>query len=69
MGSLREYNITYKGGATQKINCTGPQPSGDWLVFGDGSGEILRVRASDVESVTRDGTPDREKHSPRTAAV
>jgi len=51
------------------VTCGAPGVSGDWMIFGDGSGEILRVPAKDVESVSRDGIPDREKRAPRTAAV
>lgn len=67
--SLQTYKITFKDGSTQKVTCSAPGQYGDWLVFGDGTGEILRVPAKDVESVSRDGTPDREKRAPRTAAV
>ena len=67
--ALQTYNIKFKDGATQTITSLSPGISGDWMIFGDGSGEILRVPAKDVESVSRDGTPDREKRSPRTAAV
>lgn len=67
--SLITYKITFKDSSTQMVTCIGPNQIGDWLTFGDGTGEILRVPAKDVESVSRDGTPDREKRTIRTAAV
>jgi hypothetical protein len=67
--ALLDFKITFNDGSTQKVKSTNPGVYGDWMVFGDGSGEILRVPAKNVESVSRDGTPDREKHAPRTAAV
>lgn len=69
MSSLNEYTINYRGGATQTITCTGPVPQGEWLVFADGSGEIMRIRAEEVVSVSRKGTPEPTKRAPRTAAV
>jgi hypothetical protein len=67
--ALQTYKITFKDGSTQTVTSLSPGTSGDWLVFGDGSGEVLRVPAKDVESVSREGTPDRERRAPRTAAV
>jgi hypothetical protein len=67
--ALLDLKITFKDGTTQKITAVGPRVDGDWLTFWDGTGEKLRVPAKDVESVSRDGVADREKHAPRTAAV
>jgi hypothetical protein len=67
--ALLAYKITFKDGSTQKVTCAAPGQYGDWLVFSDGTGEVLRVPAKDVESVGRDGVPDRERRAPRTAAV
>jgi hypothetical protein len=67
--ALLDFTITFKDGSTQKVKAINPGQHGDWLVFGDGSGEILRVPAKDVESVSRDGTPERERRAPRSAAV
>jgi hypothetical protein len=69
MPSLHEYTINYKGGATQTITCTGPVSQGEWLVFADGSGEIMRVRAEGVVSVTREGTPEPTKSAPKVATA
>ncbi len=66
---LNNYKITFKDGSTQLVTSSNPGQSGDWLVFADGSGEALRVQATDVESVSRDGTPDREKGTPRQQGV
>jgi hypothetical protein len=57
--SANEYKITYRDGATQTFATSGPQPQGEWLIFLDGIGEQIRVRAEEVESVIRVGTPER----------
>lgn len=63
--ALREFKIIFKGGATQTVEeTTGPSVHGDWLTFADGGGEILRVRADDVESVSRPDVPERTKRAP-----
>lgn len=67
--SLTDFKITYHDGATQEVTAAGSQPQGDWLVFTDGSGEVLRVHSAEVQSVRRDGVPDRQKRAPKTAAV
>jgi hypothetical protein len=59
---MRSYKIIFKDGTTQTVKAgSGPHAQGDWLVFSDGSGELLRVRAEDVESVIREGVPERER--------
>jgi hypothetical protein len=67
--ALQTYKIKFKDGSTQTVTSLSPGVSGNWLIFGDGSGEVLRVPEKDVESVGRDDTPEREKHAARTAAV
>lgn len=67
--ALLDFKITFKDGSIQRVKAIGPRVQGDWLVFGDGSGENLRVPAKDVESVSRDGVAEREKRVPRSAAV
>jgi hypothetical protein len=59
--ALQNYKIKFKNGATQMVTSGAPAASGTWLVFGDGSGEVLRVPAADVESVSRDGVAEREE--------
>jgi hypothetical protein len=65
--AMQEYKINYVDGTTQVFPSTGPQAKGDWLVFADGSGEQLRVRADQVESVIRDDIPERTGQSPKAA--
>jgi hypothetical protein len=58
--ALKQYKITYKDGSTQMVSSTSPATQGSWLVFDDGTDEILRVPAADVESVSDpDQVPDR----------
>ncbi len=59
--ALLEYKITFRDGSTQQVTASRQGVSGNWLVFLDGSGEILRVPAADVESVSRADVADREK--------
>jgi hypothetical protein len=59
---MPNYKITYTDGTTHTITTGGdPRPQGEWLVFLDGTGELLRVRAEEVKSVARDGVPERQK--------
>lgn len=58
--ALLNFKITYKDGSTQTVTAAGSQPQGDWLVFLDGTGEVLRVPAADVESVARGDVDDRK---------
>jgi hypothetical protein len=58
--ALLDFKVTFKDGAIQKVKAVGPRVQGDWLVFADGSGELLCVPAKDVESVSREGVADRE---------
>jgi hypothetical protein len=67
--SLTTYKITFKDGSTRIVTSLSPGVYGNWLVFSDGAGEVLRVPEKDVESVGRDGTPEREKRVPRVGAV
>lgn len=67
--ALQTYKIKFKDGSTQIVTSGAPGVYGDWLVFADGTGEVLRVPEKDVESVSRDDVPDREKRAPRTAAI
>jgi len=65
--ALQELKIKFKSGATQTIKSNTPQPNGTWLVFQDTDGEVLRVPANDVESVSRVGVAEREQPSPAIA--
>lgn len=56
--ALYKYKISYNDGTAQTVTCDRPAVQGDWLLFGDGSGELLRVKAADVSSVNRAETPD-----------
>jgi hypothetical protein len=67
--ALHQFIIKFKDGSKQRVQASSPGQFGDWLVFADGSGEVLRVPAKDVESVSREGTPERERRAPRSAAV
>jgi hypothetical protein len=64
---MREYRINYLDGTTQAFASTGPQLQGDWLVFGDGAGELLRVPAEKVQSVSSAGLPERASATPKAA--
>ena len=64
---MREYEINYLDGTTQTFASTGPQLQGDWLVFGDGAGELLRVRAEEVQSVSSAGLTERTSAIPKAA--
>jgi hypothetical protein len=62
--ALLQFKIKFKNGSTQTVTATNPGVYGNWLVFGDGSGEVLRVPEKDVESVSRDSVADREDPVP-----
>jgi CO/xanthine dehydrogenase Mo-binding subunit len=47
------FKINYVDGTSQVLTSTGPMMAGDWMVFSDGVGEILRIRADHVVSVER----------------
>ena len=60
--AMQEFKITFKDGSTQDVTAGGaPQPQGEWLVFGDGIGEVLRVRGSEIESIGRPDVAPRQK--------
>jgi len=62
--ALQTFNIKFKDGSTQTVTAGGaPHTQGDWLIFADGSGEVLWVRAAEVESVSRPGIDPREQPS------
>jgi len=66
---VQEFKINYLDGTTQMVTSGhGPAVSGDWLVFTDGSGEVLRVRAAEVDSVGRPGIPERTGRTPAEVA-
>ena len=67
--ALQQFKIKFKDGATQTLTAAGVGVQGNWLVFSDGSGEVLRVPEKDVESVSRDDVPDREKRAPKVGAI
>lgn len=65
---LKMIKIAYRDGSTQMVKATVPVPDGTWLVFADGTGEILRVPAADVHSVSDpEKVGDREQPGPNTA--
>jgi hypothetical protein len=67
--ALQQFKIKFKGGSTQTVTATSPSVYGNWLVFTDGTGEVLRVPEKDVESVSRDDVPDREKQAPKAVGI
>jgi hypothetical protein len=67
--ALLKFNITYKDGATQTVTAAGSRPEGNWLVFVDGTGEVLRVPAADVQSVARDDVDDRKRPEVKVPGV
>lgn len=56
----QEYKITYRDGSTQKIKATLQLAQQPWLVFQDDRTEVLRVPATDIQSVRRADVADRE---------
>jgi hypothetical protein len=67
--ALTQFKIQYRDGNTQEVTAVRPLRDGDWLVFADGSSEVLRVPGAEVESVRRDDVEDRTRHAPTTGAV
>ena len=65
--SLNEYTIYYADGTTRTLTCTGPAPQGDWIIFADGTGELLRDRAIEVVSIARAGVPERTGKTAKAA--
>ena len=61
--ALPEYKITFKDGSTQTVNAAQQGTRDGWLIFIDGTGEVLRVPSDDVESVARGGVPERVRPS------
>lgn len=60
--ALQEFKIIFKDGSTQTVTAGGsPVPQGGWLVFADGSGEVLRVHGDEVESISRPDVEPRQK--------
>jgi hypothetical protein len=62
--AMPDYKISYLDGTTQTLTTPGPKIQGEWLVFQDGSGIQLSVRANEVESVIRVGIPERTGQTP-----
>jgi len=56
---MHDFKITYRDGSTQTVKATDHQPQGDWIVFTDGLGIVLRVPSKDVLSIAREGVEDR----------
>ena len=67
--SLSKYKITFRNGSTQQVTCSDQGPQGDWLVFADGSGIVLRVPAADVESVQREDVADSTQRRVKSASA
>ena len=65
--AMQDYKINYTDGTTQTFPTVGPRLHENWLVFEDGAGEQLRVRAEEVESIIRVGTPERTGQTPKAA--
>jgi hypothetical protein len=56
-----EYKITYRDGSTQLVRASQQLAEHPWLVFNDDYTEVLRIQATDIESVRRTDVPDRER--------
>lgn len=56
-----EYKITYRDGSTQLVRASQQLAEDPWLVFNDDYTEVLRIQATDIESVRRTDVPDRER--------
>jgi hypothetical protein len=56
---MSEYKILYKDGTTQAVTSPGPQLTGEWFTFADGSGTQLCIRAEEVLSISRAGVAER----------
>jgi len=56
-----EFKVSYQNGETQKVTAREHRPDGDlWIIFSDSDGIVLRIPSRDIESVAREGVPDRE---------
>ena len=62
--SGRHYEINFEDNTVQTVDSQSVKTEGEWLVFLDGVGEVLRVRAAEVSNVARTGIPAR---APRQA--
>jgi hypothetical protein len=56
---VQEFKITYRDGATQTVKAEQHIPQGEWVVFTDITGIVLRVPSKDVQSIARAGVEDR----------
>ena len=56
-----EYTITYRDGSTQRVNASHQVAQSPWLVFQDEYTEVLRIQATDIESVRRSDVADRDR--------
>ena len=48
-----EFKINYQDGTGQTLTSKSPMIEGDWMVFRDGTGEILRLRTAEIDGVER----------------
>ncbi len=56
---MPDFKITYRDGTTQPVSAEQHQPQGDWVIFTDLEGIVLRVPSKDVQSIAREGVADR----------
>jgi hypothetical protein len=61
---MHEFKITYRDGSTQTITAAEHRAEGDWIVFYDGSGQVLRVPSKDVLSIGRGDVAERVTAGP-----
>ncbi len=50
---MQDNKIDYMDGTSQTLKSNSPKVEGEWMVFTDGSGIVLTVRAADVAQVSR----------------
>jgi hypothetical protein len=62
--ALEEYKIAYRDGSTQQVTAAQHAPQGEWVIFVDGDGLVLRVPAADVKSISRADIADRVTPGP-----
>jgi hypothetical protein len=61
MASLQEFKISYRDGSSQTVQATRHDAEGKWIVFYDGSGQVLRIPDADVRSIGRADVAERKE--------
>ena len=64
---MPDFKISYRDGGTQIVAANDHQPQGDWVVFTDSEGIVLRVPSREVLSIARAGVADRVVPGPMIA--